>query len=186
MKITEEKVVAETPFAKLVQVYYQMDGMAKTWDGVKRTNANAAVSIGAVTRKGELIFVRQPRPLVGSWTIELPAGLCDIAGETPLDVARRELLEETGFSAVNFQVLVGGNRGHTVSAGITNERLFLVAAESAEKQRDPLENEHTKPILVPLSAASRWLAECAQSEEVDFKLFGSIELIRNWYERRKR
>ena len=52
----------------------------------------------AFTTNGEIVAVRQYRPALERHTIELPAGLCE-AGEDPLETARRELLEETGYQA---------------------------------------------------------------------------------------
>jgi ADP-ribose pyrophosphatase len=62
------------------------------------------VTVLARTRDGELILVRQHRPVVGHETIELPSGHVD-AGETPEQAARRELLEETGMVAGDLELL---------------------------------------------------------------------------------
>jgi ADP-ribose pyrophosphatase len=51
-----------------------------------------------VTETGEILFVRQYRYPIGQELIELPAGLVD-EGETPLETARRELTEETGYAS---------------------------------------------------------------------------------------
>ena len=45
-----------------------------------------------------VILLRQLRPVAGAYLYELPAGTLD-PGETPLACARREIREETGFSA---------------------------------------------------------------------------------------
>ena len=56
--------------------------------------------------------------------VELPAGLCDIAGEEPLEVARRELVEEAGLEATEWTHL-----GSTYSSpGISAERLHYFVA----------------------------------------------------------
>jgi ADP-ribose pyrophosphatase len=62
------------------------------------------VGILAVTAEGRVLAVRQYRPAIEQFTIELPAGLVD-AGETPALTASRELLEETGYQADDMQVL---------------------------------------------------------------------------------
>ncbi|MQX37422.1 NUDIX domain-containing protein [Roseospira navarrensis] len=56
------------------------------------------VAILALTPDGRVPLVRQYRPAVQAWSLELPAGLLE-PGETPEDCARRELEEESGFSA---------------------------------------------------------------------------------------
>ena len=45
-----------------------------------------------------IIFIRQFRPVLGRYLYELPAGTID-RDERPIDCARREIVEETGFSA---------------------------------------------------------------------------------------
>ena len=57
-----------------------------------------AVMIIAELPDGQLVLERQYRYPVKSVMIEFPAGKLD-AGEASLDCARRELLEETGYSA---------------------------------------------------------------------------------------
>jgi len=48
---------------------------------------------------GRLVLVRQYRYPTGRTFIEVPAGKLDIPGEDPIEVAKRELEEETGWSA---------------------------------------------------------------------------------------
>jgi len=62
------------------------------------------VSVIAFTREEEVVLVRQYRPAVERYTIELPSGLVD-AGETPEQTARRELEEETGYRAHKMELL---------------------------------------------------------------------------------
>ncbi|SJL84650.1 NUDIX hydrolase [Vibrio palustris] len=60
----------------------------------------AAVII-PVTEDGRIVVVNQYRPSLGKWMIEVPAGTMEL-GEEPLECAKRELEEETGYSAERF------------------------------------------------------------------------------------
>src|SRR4051812_21935133 len=70
--------------------------------------------------------------------VELPAGLLDADGESPLDTARRELREEAGLSAGEWTQL-----GATWSTpGITNEKMYLFLARDLSVVRDDFERIH--------------------------------------------
>jgi ADP-ribose pyrophosphatase len=58
----------------------------------------ASLAIVATTPSDELALVRQYRHPAGTSLWEIPAGTCE-PGESLLDGARRELREETGFTA---------------------------------------------------------------------------------------
>jgi ADP-ribose pyrophosphatase len=61
-------------------------------------------AILAITEDQRVLAVRQYRPAVERYTIELPSGLVD-PGEAPAFTAGRELLEETGYEAPSVEVL---------------------------------------------------------------------------------
>jgi ADP-ribose pyrophosphatase len=175
---TKRNSLHKTPFLELVSVEYTTEQRSGVWFGVTRTNASLAVVIAAITKDNELILVEQPRPMLSASTVELPAGLADIKDETILETAKRELLEETGYECKNLKIIVGGQRGLSVSSGLTDERLVLVFGSKAVKTAEPLKNEETTPILVPLSEAFNFLRELeASGREVDYKLFGTVSLL---------
>jgi len=61
-------------------------------------------AIVALTAERKVLTVRQYRPALERYTLELPSGLVD-AGEQPAESAARELLEETGYHAESVDVL---------------------------------------------------------------------------------
>ncbi|MDA3856099.1 MAG: NUDIX hydrolase [Candidatus Woesearchaeota archaeon] len=68
------------------------DGTFKTFEAVKRPGT---VRIIAITRQGKIIMQREEQPHIGKFT-NIPAGRMD-QGEEPIDSAKRELLEESGY-----------------------------------------------------------------------------------------
>ena len=64
-----------------------------------------AVSVVPVAEDGRVIMVRQYRPALDRFILEIPAGKRDVADEPPEDTAQRELGEEIGVRAGSLQLL---------------------------------------------------------------------------------
>ena len=80
-------------------------------------------AVVAVDDADRLCLLRQYRHAVGGWVWELPAGKHE-PGETPLSTARRELAEEAGVAAAQWQEL-----GRVVSSpGVLTEVVHLFLA----------------------------------------------------------
>jgi ADP-ribose pyrophosphatase len=62
------------------------------------------LAIVALTPDGRFPLVRQYRPALEAFTLELPAGLAE-PGEDPAQGCRRELLEETGYPTLSIHAL---------------------------------------------------------------------------------
>jgi ADP-ribose pyrophosphatase len=65
---------------------------------------SGGVGVIAVTEEGKIALVRQYRHPYGEIIYEIPAGKLE-KGEQPLECGKRELEEETGFTADNWQSL---------------------------------------------------------------------------------
>ena len=65
-----------------------------------------AVGVVALDDDDRVLMIRQYRQPIGGYLFEVPAGLRDVAGEHPWHTARRELLEEAGYTANTWHVLV--------------------------------------------------------------------------------
>ena len=96
-----------------------------------------AVCVVPILENGQLILVRQYRHAAGAQLLELCAGGLN-PGENPLDAARRELEEETGYLAGK---LVERARFWT-TPGFTTEFMYLYEATDLVKtQTNPDEDE---------------------------------------------
>src|SRR6188768_809784 len=103
-----------------------------TWEYAERPNSPAGIVIIAVTPEGELLLVEQFRVPLGKNTIELPAGLAgddQYRGERFIQAARRELREETGYEAEEWEELASG----PPSPGLSNEMVVFFRAKQLRK-----------------------------------------------------
>lgn len=108
-----------------------------------------------VVKDGLVLLVEQYRPAAGRKMLELPAGTID-RKESPLHCAQRELQEETGYSAENWESL-----GHLYpTPGYTNEVLHLFWASGLSKGEQQLdEEEDIKVRWVPIAEVEKQIDE---------------------------
>lgn len=83
-----------------------------------------AVTIIPLVEADRVCLVRNYRVAVGRTLVELPAGTLE-PNEPPLETARRELHEETGYTADRWRELPA----FFMSPGILSERMHLFVAE---------------------------------------------------------
>ncbi len=131
------------------------------WEYVSRENATGVVVLVAVNETQELLLVEQFRPAVGQPVIELPAGLAgdlDDPGESLLQAAQRELLEETGYQAGRLELLLSCPS----SAGMSDEIVSFVLASELQQQGPGGgdDSEDIKVHAIPLADVNQWLAGC--------------------------
>lgn len=94
------------------------------------------INVIAVTKEGEMVLVNQYRHGLGETHYELVAGVID-PGETPLEAAKRELSEETGYEGGEWQLYM------TLSPNPNNHNnlSYTFLATGVEKRRE----QHQEP-----------------------------------------
>jgi ADP-ribose pyrophosphatase len=115
-----------------------------------------AVAILPVRGDESCYLIRQYRFAVGDYIYEAPAGTLN-PGESPLETAHRELIEETGFQAETFIP-----RGFIYTTpGFTDERIYLFEAHnltpSCEFEKD--EDEVIEVVKVSFAELSAMIAD---------------------------
>jgi 8-oxo-dGTP pyrophosphatase MutT (NUDIX family) len=123
---------------------------------------------GAVTVlpfDGEKVWlVRQPREPVGEQALlELPAGKLDVEGEDPLATAKRELSEEIGMGAHDWQHLVSFYN----SPGLLSEENHLyLARDLYEQQGQADEEERIEIVELPLDRIEATVPELRDAKTI--------------------
>jgi ADP-ribose pyrophosphatase len=172
-----KKTMCEGRFLRFVTAAYtDASGTVREWEFFERVNCRGVVAIVPVTGDGEVLLIRQFRPPVNKYVVEFPAGLND-KGETLEKAARRELIEETGYSAKEMIFLAEG----PLSSGASAEVLTAYLAKGLEfigiGERD--ETEEIEVLHVPLDDVLQKLSFFEKSGDyVDLKLLGLLELAK--------
>ena len=101
------------------------DGSTGELEMVRHPGASAVVPFLDGLQSGDprVVLIRQYRYAADGYVYEIPAGRLD-SGENPEQCARRELREETGYSAVEFIPL----STFYTTPGFTDERINLFIA----------------------------------------------------------
>lgn len=134
-----------------------------------------AVVILPVLDDSRVVLLRNHRFVIGETLWELPAGTVE-PDEPLLDCARRELAEETGYSAERWTSL-----GYLyASPGVLDEKLHLFVAEglTAGDMR-PEADEQLEPVILDFAEA---IDMCLRGEIKDAKTITALLL----WERRQR
>lgn len=112
-------------------------------------NHPGAVGVVPFLDRDTVVMVRQYRHPVGEVTLELPAGKLD-AGESVLACLKRELSEETGYTARRFALLLR----YWPTPAFANEVLHLYVAEGLTKgEMSTDEDEFLECVTVPFKKA---------------------------------
>lgn len=95
------------------------------------------VLIVAITKDKRMLLVRQYKHGAGEILLEVPAGYID-KKETPIKAAKRELLEETGFTSKNWTKLGFFYSNPTKERG---NGIYIYLAKNAGKTTEPKNDE---------------------------------------------
>lgn len=121
-------------------------------------------AVAIVAYDDEVVWlVRQPREAVDEADLlELPAGKLDVEGESHLDCAKRELIEEIGRSASEWSE----RKRFYVTPGFAEEEVTVFFATGLEEVADhePDPEERIEIVGWPLGELDAAIDECVDSK----------------------
>jgi 8-oxo-dGTP pyrophosphatase MutT (NUDIX family) len=139
-------------FSVRVERFRHADG-----DEVQREFVRRMAAAAIVAYDDEHVWlVRQPREAILQYTLELPAGKLDVEGESALQTAQRELVEEIGRQAEHWEEVAC----YYPSSGYSDELVHIFAATglAPSDDADPDPGERIEIVRWPLADLDAALA----------------------------
>jgi ADP-ribose pyrophosphatase len=175
-EILNSQVVYEGPLFKVLkEEIREPNGSTASRDIIRHNGSVVILAVDASGKKGRtdplVIMERQYRHAAGQFLWEIPAGKIE-AGEERLAGAKRELAEETGYSAKKWTELTR----YCASPGFLGEWMQVYLAEDLERgQATPEEDETLEIYPMRLSAVE---ALIAAGEVLDGKTLVAVGMYR--------
>lgn len=95
-----------------------------------------AAAVVPIDDEGNIVLVRQYRHPAGKELLEIPAGLLE-TGEDPLECAKRELEEETGYKASEFSHILS----MYTAVGFCTEKIHIYLAKGLYEGKQNLDED---------------------------------------------
>jgi len=102
-------------------------------------NSNDAANVIAITPNNKIVLVKQFRFGIEDTTIEIPGGLVE-PGEDSLEAVKRELTEETGYSADGFESLGKVYSNPVFQNNLIHHYIAYHAVQTDGQSLDPAED----------------------------------------------
>jgi ADP-ribose pyrophosphatase len=143
-----------------VERYRHADGEVVSREKVSHPGAVGIIAVDET----HVWLTRQPREAAGmAASLEIPAGKLDVAGESPLACAQRELGEEIGKRAGRWEEI----KAFYTSPGFSDERVWLYLATDLGDLDEPAaadEDERIQIVPWPLDDLSGAITESEDSK----------------------
>lgn len=148
----DDRLMYEGDYLKLHRATVQLPNGATSYR--EYLKHPGAVMIIPLFENGDVLLERQYRYPMRKVFIEFPAGKKD-AGEAPLETAKRELLEETGYRDERYTHVTDIHNALAYCDEVIHFYLADGLIQAGEQQLD--DNEFVQVLRVPLSQLMTWI-----------------------------
>ncbi len=145
-KVLDKQILIDAPVFKFMR-YKFLHSQKNTVHNFYILDTSDWVNIIPLTDDNQVVLIKQYRAGINDITVEIPGGIID-AGESPIEAAKRELEEETGYVGDEFELL---GFTHPNPSFITNKCFFVLARNVkplGKTNFDP--SEYIETFTVPL------------------------------------
>lgn len=161
-----KEVLYQGQYARLVK--------RDNWEFVERANATGVAVLIPITDAQEVVLVEQYRAPVSNHVIELPAGLVgdqlDAPDEPPIETARRELIEETGYDCGEIKRVFSGPSSPGIVAEVPD--FYLATQLQKVAKGGGVDGENIVTHVIAFAEVHDWLeAQQQRGMLVDPKLY---------------
>ncbi|MGC9149261.1 MAG: NUDIX hydrolase [Sulfolobales archaeon] len=168
-KIYSKKIFSGKRFSVLIELFSRDNILVEK----EVVDFGEAVAIVPLLEGGEIILIKQFRAPINKWIYEIPAGKID-DGEDLYEAARRELIEETGYSPKKLKKILS----IYTAPGYSNEVLHIFIAQDlvyVGERPEPGELINTE--IIDLNAA---INKVLSQEVVDAKTLIGLLMARDY------
>jgi len=173
--INSQSILHQGRVFNLVSENYTLDnGVTSDMDFIQHPGAAAMVPM---LNKKEVVLIKQYRHAMREFIWEIPAGTLDLE-ESAINCAKRELIEEIGYSANNWKQL----GIITPLPGCTDERIHIFLASDLLPAKQDLDDDEL--LNVHIMELSKALEMILSGEIQDGKTISGLFLAFNWLKKR--
>jgi 8-oxo-dGDP phosphatase len=148
----DERVIYDSPWVRLGQIDVEPPVGERYWHHV--THLPPAALLALVDDDNRVLLAWRHRFVPDTWGWEIPGGLID-EGEKPVDAARRELEEETGYRAGRVEHLLSYE---PMPGSVDSPHAIFLGRDPRQVHDTPDVNEAARLTWLPLSQARATIA----------------------------
>jgi ADP-ribose diphosphatase len=162
-------------FSLMNENYTLDNGVTSDMDFIRHPGASAMVPM---LNYQEVVLIKQYRHAIREFIWEIPAGTLD-PNESPINCARRELIEEIGYSATDWHQL----GTITPLPGCSDERIHIFLALDLKPAQQELDDDEM--INVHKMDLSEAMQMILAGEISDGKTISGLFLASHWLDRKR-
>ncbi len=171
-KITGKKEIYDNPWISVTE-YDVINPAGGNGIYGKVHFKNTAIGVITLDENRNTCLVGQFRFVLNEYSWEIPEGGCP-EGESYLDAARRELLEETGLVAADWRLIVKSHLSNSVSDEYC---VIFLAQNLTQEEANPEDTEDLRIRKIPFAEAAKMVDEGLITDAISVMAIQKLRLM---------